>query len=280
MLKTVDMEELAYHAHPAMSASDAINLLSKSPSQFRHDKHNPPERSKALDFGTAAHAYMLDDGTFEKRFEALPSDHNGRTKEGKAQVAAIREAGKTPIPHSDVAAIVGMARALSKHPLASQAFKNGLPERSVFWTCEDTGVECRMRLDWLPAAPDAQIFPDYKTARSVAPDDLQKAMWEHAYYIRSAWYQNGLKAAGVADPVYLMVFQAKTPPYEVVVVQPDETALQWGWLQCQRARRLFAEYTAAGRWPGYAWNNVLQIGLPGWADNRLQRQHENGDFAA
>jgi hypothetical protein len=273
-----NMPAAEYFAHKAMSASDAMGLLSKSPLRFNYERTHATEPTAAMSFGSAAHSLVLDDGTFESGFEVLPHDHNGRTKDGKELVASIKSAGKTPVSTDDYVTIQKMAKALKAHPLAKSAFLNGVAEKSFFWQCAETGVECRGRLDWMPNAPGANIFPDYKTTASVTPDDLQKSMWNYGYYIRSAWYQDGLKSIGVQDPVYLMVFQEKVEPFEIVMVQPDQTALQWGWLQCQRARRLFAEYSAKNEWPGWADSAIMQIGLPGWAENQLQRRHENGDF--
>jgi hypothetical protein len=271
-----------YHADrdmapaPSLSSSGARKLLTACPAVYWYEREHPPEPSEALDVGTAAHEWLLEGETWPQRFTVLPADHSGATKEGKARVAAIREAGKRPLRAEDFATIRAMKAALEAHPFAGAAFKNGRAEQSVYWQDSETGIWCRARPDWLPSA--GSILVDYKTCRSAAPEDLRRAIADYGYHQQAAWYCDGVRAVGAIErPGFAFVFQEKAPPYCVVVVALSETALQWGGLLNMRARRVFADCLAAGRWPGYA-DDVVTLELPAWAEKRLQDQHAAGAF--
>lgn len=276
------IDAAAYHADrdmapaPSLSSSGARKLLTACPAVYWYERERPPEPSEALDVGTAAHEWLLEGETWPQRFTVLPADHSGATKDGKARVAAIREAGKRPLKAEDFATIRAMKAALEAHPFAAAAFKNGRAEQSIYWQDAETGIWCRARPDWLPNA--GAILVDYKTCRSAAPEDLRRAIADYGYHQQAAWYCDGVRAVGrIERPRFAFVFQEKTPPYLVVVVALTDTAEQWGRLLNQRARAIFAACLRAGHWPGYA-DDVVTLDLPEWSEKQLQRQHERGVF--
>lgn len=261
---------------PSLSSSGARKLIATCPAVYWHERNNPPEPSEALDVGTAAHEWLLEGDTWPQRFHVLPADHNGATKDGKTLVASIREAGKRPLKAGDFAAIKAMVKALRADPIASAAFSNGRAERSIYWQDEETGIWCRARPDWLPN--EGRIMVDYKTARSVHPDDLRKAIADYGLHQQAAWYCDAVEAAGIIErPAFLFIFQAKSPPYLIVPVTLSETTLQWGGILNGHARRVFARCLEAGHWPGYA-DDVLTLDLPEWQQRRLEKAHEAGLF--
>lgn len=270
-----------YHAHPAMSAGDAITLLQTCEAVYRHRKTHPVESTPALDFGNAAHCWVLENGTFEARYHVLPEGFNAGQTKKQAEAIAERDAavaaGKMLVKADDLETIKAMAESVRRHPLARHAFVAGEPEVSLFWHDEEIGIDCRARLDWLPHNPSAGIFPDLKSTKDAKPDELMKDMWNHHYFLRAAWYEDGLRALGFDGARYLPIFVDKSPPHEVVPVWPSEAALSWGRILMKRARAVVAHCTRAGHWPGYT-DDAITLGIPYWAEIQLQEKHERGDF--
>lgn len=269
-----------YHADticgaPSLSSSGARKLLNDCPAAYWHSRTNPPEPSEALDVGTAAHEWLLEGDTWPQRFTVLPSDHDGRTREGKDLVRDILAEGKRPLPFEAFQHIKGMVAALRDDPIANAAFSNGTPEMSLYWRDPDHGFWCRARPDWLPNK--GHIWTDYKTCQSAHPRDIQRSIAAYGYHMQAEWYLRGGQTIGIDAGRMLFIFQCKAPPYLITPVTLDDETLGWAKIQNDKARSIFARCLETGRWPGYA-SDVLTLGLPGWARKELERAHEAGAF--
>lgn len=276
------MEAEAYHADPcdpaSLSSSGARKLLAECPARYWYDRQNPPEPSEAFTVGSAAHEWLLEGETWPKRHLVLPDDHNGSTKEGKARVAEAKTAGLRPVKADEFATIRAMRDALAAHEFAGAAFQGGRAETALVWRDEWFGIWCRARLDFLPTT--GRIFPDYKTTVSAHPDAIRKALANYGYHQQAAWYCDGIKALGLcAEPIFMLVFQEKTPPHLVTCVALDDDALGWGRQLNDKAKGVFRRCLRDGRWPGYA-GDVVTLGLPTWETARLQRLSEAGALDA
>lgn len=266
-----DIPAEEYHQHPALSSSGARRLLPPGcPALFRYQQDNPPETTKTFEYGHAAHQLVLGAGP-DIVSVAAP---DWRTKAAKEQRDAARETGAVPLLAHEYDQVIAMAEALKAHPLASVLLApgSGQPEQSLFWTDRPTGVHRRARVDWLPApAAGRMLLPDYKTTTTVDEDELRRAIHRFGYHQQAAWYLDAVTALGLADVArFLFVFQLKTPPYLVRVVEPDDLALRIGRDLNREAIELFAECTRTGLWAGY--DDVSLIGLPGWVENRYLQE--------
>jgi hypothetical protein len=260
-LYNIDAE--LYHSDPipggSLSSSGARKLVAECPAKFKYwlDNQEPPK--KALDFGTAAHKLVLDDGP-----ELILVDaEKWNTNAIKAEVEAIREAGNIPLKRHELDQVNAMAAALRADPDAAALLEpgSGVAEQSAFW--EDNGVWRRARFDWL--RHDGQIV-DYKTARSCRREDLERAFNEHGYPQQQEWYIDAGVALDVADPEkpFQFVLQEKEPPYLVVVTTCDPMAREIGRHLNTVALNTYAICRESGEWPGYL--EMPMVALPGWVE--------------
>ena len=276
-----------YHADPvdggSLTSSGARLLLAKSPAHYRQQVDHPdPARSRRhFDVGTAAHSKVLGAGA-----TAVPvATNNGRwdTAAIKAEVAAVRAAGMVPVKPEEYAAVEAMAEALLANRYAELLFAAGRPEQCLVWTDPATGIMCRALLDWLPDHVPGWplVIPDYKTAEDASPAAVRKAMWEYGRHVQGRWYRDGVEALGLdggEGTGFLLVVQEKTPPYVVTVVEPDAEAMRWAGRQVRRARRIYADCTASGRWPDYTDGAIVQAALPRYAIYDLDDAAARGDL--
>jgi hypothetical protein len=262
-LYNIDAE--LYHSDPipggSLSSSGARKLVAECPAKFKYwlDNQEPPK--KALDFGTAAHKLVLDDGP-----ELILVDaEKWNTNAIKAEVEAIREAGNIPLKRHELDQVNAMAAALRADPDAAALLEpgSGVAEQSAFW--EDNGVWRRARFDWL--RHDGQIV-DYKTARSCRREDLERAFNEHGYMQQQEWYIDAGVALDVADPEkpFQFVLQEKEPPYLVVVTTCDPMAREIGRHLNTVALNTYAICRDSGEWPGYLPNPMTA--LPSWVERQ------------
>jgi hypothetical protein len=266
-----EMTNEQYHADPvpggSLSSTGARRLLPPScPALFQHERTHGQKPRRTFDFGTAAHGIVLGSGPELVKVDA--ADY--RTKAAQIARDEARLRGAVPLLPAEYEQVQQMADAIRQHPTASKLFaeETGRPEQSLFWQDRPTGVWRRARLDWMPYATGRRlIVPDYKTAVSAAPSDIERSVQAYGYHQQAAWYLDGVKALGGGDAAFVFVVQEKTAPYLVTVVELDAMALRIGRERNRRAIELYAHCTAEDRWPGYS-DSIELISLPAWAENQ------------
>lgn len=261
---------------PSLSRSEAWLLASQCPAVYRQSLKQPYQPTPAMDFGVAAHCYIFERHKFDALYTILPEGFDGRSKEGRALSEAL--VGREKISAENGEKIKSMAHALWNHKFAGDAFRNGQAEKTLIWRDEEIGVLCRARPDWLPQS--GSIIADYKTCRSVKPDDLRKAIYQYGWHFQAAWYMDGVKALGLIDrPSFVFICQEKEPPYLITAVSLSDAALAVAQMQIRRARELFKDCIRRNEWPGYA-DDVVTLDLPPWAEKEALEDTVTDLYAA
>lgn len=266
-----------YHNDPvpggSLSSTGARKLLPPScPALFKHERdHGQPQRPE-FDFGRAAHAKVLGVGAPVVIIDAA----DWRTKAAREERDAAYAEGKTPLLANEHEQVKAMAAALREHPIAGALLQPDLgdAELSAFWVDDETGIWCRARFDFLRnRATGRLVICDYKTSASVSLDHIQRSVHNYGYFQQASWYLDGAVACGIADwsAAFLFVFQMKTAPYLVTVVELDRDALDAGRNLNRRAREIYRDCMASGVWPGHS-ADVELVSLPAWALNRYSEE--------
>lgn len=274
-----DIPAEVYHKDPvkggSLSSSGARRLLPPScPALFWHDRTSRAPRKKAWDFGTAAHSEVLGNGAPITVVDAA----DWRTKAAKEQRAEVEAAGGVAVLPSDYDVILAMAAQIKAHPTASALLRRdrGAAERTLVWRDYSSGIWCRALLDWLPHETDRRIIvADYKTTHDASPEAIAKSVEDWGYHQQAPWYLDGIKALGLhggREPAFVFVFQQKSAPYLVTVVELDPVAMRIGEAKNRRAREVFRDCMASGRWPGYS-DAIEYISLPAWAEKRDKEEY-------
>lgn len=268
------MPDAEYHAHRALSASGAKLLIRPGGPELYQWRRANPERKSEYDIGHAAHHEVLGTGPRLLVVEAA----DWRTKAAKEARADAYAQGAVPILIDQWAGVQAMAARLREHPLAGQLLQpgRGVAEQSLFWTDPATGVPCRVRTDWRTRLADGRtVVVDYKTCASAAPDAIARAVPVFGYHIQGPFYLDAIRAAGLGDDdaLFLLVFQERTAPYLVHVVQLDAAAMRIGAHLAHRAREIWRDCTAAGVWPGYGEPaEATVLSLPRWAEAQYEEE--------
>lgn len=252
----------------SLSSSGARKLLPPScPARFKWERDNGPENRPEFDFGHAAHREVLGVGADLVVVEAK----DWRTKAAKEARDAAYANGATPLLAADYDIVLGMAAALRAHPLAAALLQpdRGKPEQALIWQDSDTGIWRRALVDWLAGLGSRRpIFVDYKTTIRADAESLQRTVHKYGYHCQADWYLDGARALGwPADTAFLFIFQEKTPPYLVNVIELDDLALNIAHARNRQAIEIYRDCTTTGMWPGYA-DDVIYISLPAWAERR------------
>lgn len=251
-----DLDEVEYHAHPALSSTQARLLLEPGgPALYDHARRHPEPPKKAYDVGTAVHTRVLGIGSGVQAYpdELLAKNGAASTAEAKAWAAEVRATGGVPLKQAEVDVVEAMAESLLAIPKARRVLELSADrEVSVFATDPDTGVECRARFDVFPDfGGPSPIAGDVKTtAKGADPRQFGRAAAEHGYPTQEAHYLDTLLwATGEQVPFVFLVVE-KAPPYLAAVRELPPDMREAGALYAAHARQIYADCTEAGAWPG------------------------------
>lgn len=258
-----DVAEDEYHAHPALSSSGARKLLPPScPAIFHYERENGAGHKREFDLGHAAHRLVLGVGAELHVVDA----ENYQTKAAREDRDAAYARGEIPLLRHEFDTVQAMAVKLGQHPRAAEVFaEGGVAEQSLFWTDADTGVQCRARLDYFTA----DRIVDYKTTTNVSLGHIAKSIDNFGYHCQDDWYRTAAVELGLIEPdaQFLFVFQCKTAPYLVTVVELDDIDVKIGRDRNQMAREIFRDCTESGVWPAYS-DDIERVSLPAYARRR------------
>lgn len=274
-----DIPDYLYHQDPveggSLSSTGARRLLPPScPAKFKW-LIDHPEHKDIFDFGKAAHHAVLGVGP-----EIVVLDHDSwRTNAAKSDRDAARAAGLVPLLAEDADVVSEMAAAIRRHPKAGRLFQpgRGAAEQTLVWRSGE--IMRRARLDWL----QGPLIVDYKTTDRADDAACIRSMFTFGYHQQGDFYVDGATELGLIPDGgrarFLLVFQEKTAPYLVNVIEPDREALLWGGVLNDKANHVYRRCVESGEWPGYDRSDFITLAaLPPYAITGYERARERGDY--
>ncbi len=252
-----------YHRSPGMSASGAKILATHTPLHYRTAVTTPTKPTPALIMGDAFHKHTLETALFHATFQALPSDFDGRTKDGKTLTHEIELGGKTPLKDADYQIIQAMTASVHNHQSAIDLLSDGEAELSGFWDDPDLGTRCKLRMDWINK--EQRVIVDLKSCQDVRPGPFHRAAYDFGYQVQAAMYLYGLtQITGIKHEDFYFICVEKKPPHGVQVYRASERFISFGLRDFQRALALYTHCKEAKTWPGYD-DEILELYPPKWA---------------
>ena len=222
-----------YHEHPAVSRSGIVKLL-KSPAHYK----TPTETTRPMEIGTVFHSWVLEG---RKDFIISPFD-SYRTKEAKEWKATQTQIILTK---SEVFELESMRAAVHR----ADVFPKGVAEQTYIFTEPTTGVECKVRPDWM--AEDGYIY-DLKTTFDASERGFRKSVWNARLDIQAAFYLDGIEyATGKRPKGFRFVNVEKSAPYGVSVYELNDEWIEDARLEYIEALEKFKQCNASDSWPDY-----------------------------
>lgn len=262
-----------YDAIDAVNQSALKVLIERTPAHFKYARENPEPPTDALRFGQILHLACFEPSRFAAEVVERPKIDR-RTNAGKAEAAAWEAAneGRLWLEADEYALLTAMQRAVMDHPDAATLIgKPGMREPTVVWRDEETGVQCKARLDLLIA--DNRGIVDVKSVRDARDHMLTAANRTYGYDVQAAFYVDGVMAAGGCPEMpFVLIYidkewAPKIGPDAVVCRQMDQAALALGRKLYREALATYAECVKSGRWSGFT-RGITDISVPTWALNR------------
>lgn len=250
----IPMSLQEYLSIPAVS-SGSLKAIAKSPAHYQTYMINPSIQTSTLNFGSAAHAMILQPN--ENLVAIMPDGIDKRTKAGKEAFAEFQanSDGKIIISRDEAITINGMIQAIDQTIWAKSLLSKGLSEQTYLWTDSDTGLECKCRFDRIYET----LVVDYKTTADASFDGFQRQAIKYGYHIQAAHYLDGLPP----DSQFVFIAQEKEPPYAISVFNSDGDFLEYGRSERKRLIQQISECHKSNYYPGYP-DKIQPLYLPHW----------------
>ena len=246
-----------YHRLPDSVSCSGLKHLLRSPAHFQAYLQQPFDDKPNL--GTALHCAILEPDVFESTYAFYNGD-----RRGKAFTAFEEEnPGKAILSKKEWDSVIGMRNAVMVYqdfPLW-QALQSSKREMSVFWTDEETGVQCRVRFDSLLAP--FSIF-DLKTTTDARPECFIKQAVRLDYDLQAAMYTEAARRfTGELLPFNFIGLETEAP-HGIWLMPAGQSMIDNGWAKFRKALALYKRCKETGHWPGYS-NAITTLELPRYA---------------
>lgn len=286
------MSEKAYHAdacpEPSLSRSIAEKLILESPlhAQAAHPRMTKQDdtedkNSRVRDIGSAAHALLLGQPT---EIAVLEFD-DFKKKAAQEERTEVQERGGIALLTKDydtVNAMVEKARAVlaDNEHAAIRSIVNPEDDATVFnevtaaWIDRCGDKWARARMDRLNMSRNLVTILDYKTTElSVAPDSVNRAIYNNNYHFQDAFYRRGIRTllpqidAFDMRLDFLFIMQEQQPPFEITVARVDPAGRVIGEKMVSAAFLLWRKCHDENWWPGYP-GEIVTAEMPAYVDTR------------
>lgn len=262
---SIGLPAAEYHQRELHVASkSALDQIARSPAHYiawmnGYEKKSTP----ALRFGTALHMAQLEPARFESTYVVLPDFGDYRSSKNRAARDAwlAERPGVQTLTEDEYRDLHEMIAAIMRHPAASRLVAEGLPEVTLRWRDEITGLRCKSRADWW--VKSKRLAVDLKSTDDASQDAFARAAHRYRYTSQDAMYRMGFDACGERIDHFALIAVEKAPPYGVAVYTLDEDAVAYGYRSVRRDMDVLAECVRTNEWPCYA-GEVRDLSLPGW----------------
>ena len=261
-------DENTYRAHPALNYSAAKSLL-RSPKHFQAALNRKFEPSREMLIGTSVHEAVLEGKS--PSYIVRPADLDLRTKEGKEWKA--KNVGKEIMSPDEDSAVRNAIKAVRESADAQYLLKL-CQHREVGIIQNYNGLDIKGRLDAHGKDEAGKpIILDFKTTSDADPETWGKKAFGLRYPMQTAWYQSLLALdLGLEEPpAYFWLVVETQEPFDVVIYQQPDEALEIGRAQMQHCVETYKACIASGKWPGYS-KGIIKLETTSWEQKRLLKQ--------
>lgn len=221
----------------------------------------------------SAMADLFSSGELSAKRFALSPYPEFRTNEAKAWKRQALKDGKYILKKDDLTTLIGMRDALFEEPLIKQGILAGDVENSIFHKDKETGLWIKARPDTIPAD---QFLGDYKSTADAGKRSIERSIYSYWYNMQLGLSGEVIEnALGQKIENYVLIFQEKTPPYLVSIVELSEDYIAHGRVQNRKAIRRFADCLDKDYWPGYDLGEPT-IHTPKWLSERIEEEQKSG----
>jgi len=170
----------------------------------------------------------------------------------------LMSANKQVITNSMYEQASAMRDAVWSDSTAQELVNSGLVERSIYFTHEATGIQCKVRPDVLIGG----MAIDLKTTNDGSLLEFQRSASKYHYYLQMGMISEAMKSIGTDMTEGLFVCVEKMDPYLVSIYDLDAEAIEYGAEMFNELMFTLKDCLNSNTWPSY---EMKTISVPGWA---------------
>lgn len=251
-----DMPNEAYHAararcgitgeiRPIISKS-GLTKAARSWRHFRAAQDHPRAPTPAMQFGTAAHACVLEHDTTWQEYAIRPAFRGTGSKKAREEWEA-ENAGRPQISAEDHAKCERMRNEVMAHPESSALLSDGWAEVSAFQYMDDLGIWVKVRPDFINRSG---VYVEFKSTPDARPDAFSRVCNGLRYHWHCL-YLDVLRAVAGLDLEMVIVASEVEEPHLCHVHRMPAGVIDVGRVQVRHMLEQYAECMRTGYWPGY-----------------------------
>ena len=262
-MMVINMPHDVYHTLKSYISASRLKHMKETPYHYFQYGKDPKQAEKdqapGLVFGSAAHDYFENPESFLDKHITIDlskrpmPDNNmnkGENKQWRNDILANAAAeGKRVVTADDYEKIKRFMESIKSYEESKYLLEEGWAEVAFFWVDEETGLPCKIKVDWL----SSDIVPiDYKTMDKVGEWDVKRQIRNMSYDVGVGQYCEGLSVyLGEDVDRYMFLCLAKQWPNcaAMYALPPDYIEAQrdqWRMLM-GKVRRCMDR----NEWPGY-----------------------------
>lgn len=240
----------------------------------------PPSDTDPLLVGSAFHSYVLEPAVFAREYVVMPDFGDMRSSKNRALRDGWIEfeaAGRQPITPKLMERVQGMRDSIYRNKRLRRILERGRPEVTIVFVDPETGVPCKVRIDYLSEFEGAAL--DLKSAltgnTTAHPRSWTNAAADHRYHVQDSFYTRACKHVGIDITDFIFGVVEKKPPYLVgPYILNDASRIAGETIWYYEIMRL-AECVRSGLWPGYS-EDIMEVSLPQRVLAAADTLHNNG----
>ena len=263
-----------YHADKGSYSSSVVKLLG-TPAKAKHYMTSPPENKDCFRIGSAIHEYVLEKDVFDTHyFTGISAPRRGKdnlsewdeffASHGAYDITGLKAAdwypefekqtGKSILTPDELQEIKDMAESVKNNPEAVELLSGGKAEQSVYWTDKETGLNLRVRPDFMN-----HVISDLKSVKSAYAPFFAKSAYDLGYHISQVMYQDGVEQVTGIHKKFKFICVEKSAPYLTAVHSFNEDSVNYAQKKYREYLNLLASCLEFDSWKGYESNSELSL---------------------
>lgn len=263
-----DISNNDYHADKDSYSSSLIKKMNV-PALAKHYMSTPQEHKECFRIGSAIHKFILEPKQFFDEF-LLGIDTPRRSKDNKREwsdwfsdhgadgqeivdAPAVtwngkfeKQTGKHMVKPEEIEEIKLMSNAIANSPSSLALISDGAAESSIYWKDDETGLNLRVRPDYL-----GKKICDLKSIASADDRSIERAIKGMGYGISAAMYQDGVFQVTESYLDFVFLFIEKSPPFLIREISLGEIEQEYYSSIYRGGVSALSKCLKRGVWDGY-----------------------------
>jgi len=191
----------SYHQNYSRISKTMLGHFAKSPADFAryyvHQTESPPSPKRQMVIGSAIHAILLERAPIEVVVKVYPQSclKSDGSLNGKP-AASFREDNPESycMKATDALIVQSACDSVMDHELGELIdHPDAVFELPQEWTCQLTGIDCRLMADFFIDMGDCILAYDLKTTEDIYPTGVKRTAKTLKYWLQDAHYSSGLE---------------------------------------------------------------------------------------